>query len=177
SGAVVEVLEIQPEAAVVLDVDEMLSDEWRVPRLPVGREPHDLVLAGVDLEPRVVGEGRIEQPERMGKVNLAYYLDVLVHAQRERRRGPLSHTVHRENRGAVEGRWEERARGVAQVVFREYQPILPVDAAVDPGEFRTQQVLLEELLLEPHRQCSTERGEAVWRQRHVSLEQTVELEK
>ena len=39
-------------------------------RLAVGRQAHDLVLAGVDLEPGVVGEGGVEQPERVRKGNL-----------------------------------------------------------------------------------------------------------
>ena len=45
SRAVVEVLLVEPEAAVFLEVDQVLEDDVGVPRLAVGRESHDLVLA------------------------------------------------------------------------------------------------------------------------------------
>ncbi len=70
AGAVVEVVHVEPERAVVLEVDQVLADQRRRNRLAVGRQAHQLVLAGVDLEPGVVGEGRIEQPQRMREVDL-----------------------------------------------------------------------------------------------------------
>ena len=39
-------------------------------RLAIGREPHQLVLAGIDLEAGVIGEGGIEQPERVREMQL-----------------------------------------------------------------------------------------------------------
>ena len=63
--AVVEVVHVQPEAAIRLQVDQVLVDGIGVDRCAVRREPHQLVLAAVDLEAAVVGEGRVEQPERM----------------------------------------------------------------------------------------------------------------
>ena len=69
-GAVVEVLHVQAERAVVLEVDQLLEDEVGVARLAVGREAHQLVLAGVDLEAGEVGERGVEQPERVREVQL-----------------------------------------------------------------------------------------------------------
>ena len=48
----------------------LLEDQVGVPRLAVGGQAHQLVLAGVDLEAAEVGEGRVEQAERVGKVEL-----------------------------------------------------------------------------------------------------------
>ncbi len=120
-GAVVEVVQIQPETAVVLDVDELLLDELEILRLAVGGEPHHLVFARVDLEAGVVGEGGIEQPERVGEVDLADDLQSVAFAQRQRRRRPFAHAVHRQHRRALERRGEEGAGGMAQVVLGEQQ--------------------------------------------------------
>ena len=64
AGRVVEVALVEPERAVVLQVDQMLEDQVGVLGLAVGREAHHLVFAGVDLEAGVVGEGGVEQAER-----------------------------------------------------------------------------------------------------------------
>ncbi len=69
-GEVVEVLLIQPERAILLKVNQLFQDEIHVLGLAVRRETHHLVLAGVDLEPGVVGERRVEQPERVRPVEL-----------------------------------------------------------------------------------------------------------
>ena len=52
AGAVVEIALVQPEAAVVVEVDELVQDQRRVFGLAIGREPHHLVLAGIHLEAR-----------------------------------------------------------------------------------------------------------------------------
>ena len=70
AGAIIEIVQVQAERAVRLQVDQMVQDALREFRLAVGREPHHLVLAGVDLEAGVIGEGRVEQAERMRKVDL-----------------------------------------------------------------------------------------------------------
>ena len=69
-GAIVEIGHVEPERAVRLEIDQIVENELCVFRLAIGREPHHLVFAGVDLEAGVIGERRIEQPERMGKVDL-----------------------------------------------------------------------------------------------------------
>ena len=126
AGAVVEVVEVEPEGAVVLDVDQVLLDEIGVPRLAVRREPHHLVLARVHLEAGVVGERRIEQAERVGKVDLADDLEAVAAAERQRRGRPFADAVHRQHGRALERRREERARRVAQVMLGEQELRLPV---------------------------------------------------
>ena len=69
-GAVVEVLHVQPEGAVRLEVEQVVVDGLHVLRPPVGRQPHHLVLARVDLEAGVVGERRVEQAERVREGDL-----------------------------------------------------------------------------------------------------------
>ena len=126
-GAVVEVVQVQPEGAIVLDVDELLLDDVEILRLAVGREPHHLVFARVDLEAGVVGEGGIEQTERVREVDLADHLQAVAVSQRQRRRGPFADTVHRQHGRALERRREEGAGGMAQVVLGEQQLALPID--------------------------------------------------
>ena len=41
----IEVVHVEPDRAVVADVDELLADQACVLRLAVRREPHQLVLA------------------------------------------------------------------------------------------------------------------------------------
>jgi hypothetical protein len=68
--AVVEVRQVEPVAAVLAQVDQVLADLLLEARLAVGREPHQLVLAAVDLEAAVVGERRVEQAERVREADL-----------------------------------------------------------------------------------------------------------
>ena len=63
--AVVEVIHVEPEAAVGLEVDQALEDQVLVDRPAVGGQAHQLVFAAVDLEAAVIGERRIEQAERV----------------------------------------------------------------------------------------------------------------
>ena len=51
-----------------MNLDDMIPDRLNVARLAVRREAHHLVLARVNLEAGVVGERRIEHPERVRKL-------------------------------------------------------------------------------------------------------------
>ena len=61
--AVVEVVHVQPHAAVGLEIDHALANDIGVYRFSVRRETHQFVFAAIHLEAAVVGERRIEQPE------------------------------------------------------------------------------------------------------------------
>ena len=61
AGAIVEIRHVEPERAVRLEIDQIVEDELCVFRLAIGRESHDLVLAGVHLEAGVISERRIQQ--------------------------------------------------------------------------------------------------------------------
>ena len=69
-GAVVEVSLVEVERAVALEVDDGVEDLLRIFRLAVRREPHDLVLTRIDFEAQVVGEGGVEQADRVREVDL-----------------------------------------------------------------------------------------------------------
>src|SRR6185295_8941699 len=97
TSAIVEVVHVEAEASIRLQVDEMVQDRLHERGLPVRREPHDLVFAGVDLESGVIGERRIEQADRMGKMDLLVYLEIAATTLCERGRRPFPHSVHRQN--------------------------------------------------------------------------------
>ena len=75
--AVVEVVEVEPEAPIGLHVDQVLVDGFLVHRAPVRSEPHEFVFTAVDLEPAVVGERRVQKAERMRKREVVRQPDVV----------------------------------------------------------------------------------------------------
>ena len=141
SGAVVEVIEVQPERAVRFQVDQMVMNESGVLRLAVRRESHELVFARIDLESRVVRKRRIKQAERVRKVDFPLDDQLAAVPDGNGCRGPLPDAVHREHHGPVERRRIEGAGGVTQMMFGKQQP--PV-----PPEFgrKTLQLPLEQIL-------------------------------
>ena len=66
--AVVEVAHVEPEAAVRLQIDQVLEDLVAVNRLAVGSQAHQLVFAAVDLEAAIVGERRIQEAQASGEM-------------------------------------------------------------------------------------------------------------
>ena len=121
AGAIVEIGHVEPERAVGLQIDQMIENELCVFRLAVGREPHHLVFAGVDLEAGVIGRGRIQQAERMRKMDLLEDLEPVAVADRRRRRRPFADAVHGQHGGVLERRGIEGRRRVAQMMLAEQQ--------------------------------------------------------
>ena len=175
-GAIVEVGQVETEGSVGLEVDQMVENALRIPRRAVRREPHDLVLAGIHLEPRVIRKRRVQQAERVRKVDLATHFQRVAAPRRERRRGPFAHAVHRQNRRLVEGRREERARGVAQVMFREQQPVRPGLSRPGSAQFLDQQVAQKQLFPQPDGDRHAERFEPARRKCEIGLEKALEFE-
>ena len=125
--AVVEVGHVEPERAVVADLDELLLRiRVRVPGLAVGGQPHQLVLARVHLEPAVVGERRVQHPERVREPHLVGELrsgcpgPTPIELVR-----PLAHGVERQDGRLLERRREERAGRVRLVVIGEVRASPP----------------------------------------------------
>ena len=123
--AVVEILHVHPEAAVRLQVDQVLEDQVLIDGLSVRGQAHQLVFAAVDLETAVVGERRIEQPQRMRELQLPQQPQLVAFADAERRRAPLAHAVNGQDGGPLEGAGKESAGGMAFVVVGEDQPRVP----------------------------------------------------
>jgi hypothetical protein len=156
----------------------MVLDLLGISGLAVRRESHHFVLAGIHPEPGVIRECGVEQTEGVREVDLANDLEILAVAERKRGRRPLAHTVHRQDRGALERRGIERARRMAEMVLGEEQLLAPVDAVAERfGHVVHEQALLEELLAYPDGQGLAERREAAWREREVRLQQPFEFEK
>ncbi len=105
-----EVLHVELERAVLVQVDHVAHDPLEVDGLPVGRQPHHLVLGAVDLEPQVVREGAVEQAQRVGEPDLLEQRDVGAAAHAEAGGRPLADAVHGEDRRFLEGRDEENTR-------------------------------------------------------------------
>jgi len=100
---VVEIALIEPEASVLLDVNQVLLDQVCVHGLSVRSEAHQLVLAGVHPEPREIGEGGIQHADRMREPNLLEQLDAIALAFSDGRRRPFTDPIHGENRRLFEG--------------------------------------------------------------------------
>ena len=145
TDAVVEIRDIQPERSVVLEVDQVVEDEVAVDRLAVGRQAHQLVLARVDLEARVIGEGRIEQAERVGKMDLLDGRQGRPLANADRRRRPFADPVHGQDHGLVERRGIKRAGSVGLMMLGEQQLVPQVRAGRVRPKLPDQKILLEEL--------------------------------
>ena len=175
-GGVVEIALVEPVGAVRLEVHQRVEDQVLEARLTVGREPHDLVLAAVDPEARVIGEGRVEQPQRMGKAQLLDHLERRAPADGDRRRRPFPDPVQRQHQRLVEGRGIEGAGRVAVVMPGEQQPVRRVEGRIDALELPGHQVLLEQLLADPDRHRHAEGPEAARRVGHVGLQQPLELQ-
>src|SRR5262245_66665569 len=117
--AVVEVFHVEMKCAVVLKIDELVENEVAVLRLPVRREPHHLVLAGIDGKSGVVGKSRIQESERMWEMQLCVDRQFVAASDGDRRRRPFADTVERQYDRLLERGREKRAGRVADVVLAE----------------------------------------------------------
>ena len=100
--AEVEVAHVQAQRPVLAKIDQFIEDLPHKARLAVGRQAHHFVLARIHLEPGVVGERGVEETDRIGKMQLVENLEVVSSADADRRRRPLSHTIHRQDRRMLE---------------------------------------------------------------------------
>jgi len=66
----IKTIQIQPKRAIGFQIHEVLVDRLHIFRLAIWREAHQLVLAGIDAEPTVRSERRIEQAERVREAQL-----------------------------------------------------------------------------------------------------------
>ena len=148
AGAIIEIVHVETESTVGFQIDEVIEEQIDVLRLAVGRKPHHLVFAGVDLEPKVIGQRRIEQAERVGKVQFLEDLEMIAAADAGGRRGPLPHSVHGEHRRLGKGRSEKSRGRVALMMLGKQQPF-DIGAGAELLELVAQENFLKQLLLEP----------------------------
>ena len=62
-----EIVQVQPNASIFMNLDEMVANSLEVCRLAVWGEPHDFVLALIHRESSEVSKGGVQKPQRMGK--------------------------------------------------------------------------------------------------------------
>ena len=118
--AVVEVVHVQPEAAVVPQLEQMTRDQILVERPAVRRESHQFVFAAVHLEAAVIRERRIQKTERVRELDVTVQLDPVAAADAERGRAPLADAVERQDRRFLERTRKKGAGGVALVMVGEH---------------------------------------------------------
>ena len=176
SGTVVEIAHVQTERPVFLDINQVFEDQLAELGLAVGRKAHDLVLAGIDLEPGVVREGRIEQTQGVGKTDLAFDADPASVSDAGRGGGPLPNAVHRQDDRLVEGRWIKGTGGMAEMMLGEQKLRSPVGIRVDLAQVLEKQPLQEQLFLQPQRHGLEEGAEATRREHQIGLDQPLELD-
>ncbi len=160
-GQVPEVLPVDRERAVLVQVDEVLEDGVDEAGLAVGGQAHELVLAGVDPEAAVVGEGGVEQAQGVGEVELADHLDLVAPADADAGGGPLPHAVEGQDGRGLERRREEGRGGVALVVLGV--PEVPGSVVTESRQLGLDALADPQLLPQPDRHRPVEGGEAVRR--------------
>ena len=103
SLTIIEVLHVHSEGAVFLQIEQVFGDQVRVKRLSVRGKPHQFVFARVDLESTEVRKGRVEQSQRVRKVQLVRKLDLVPVTGAKTSGGLLAYAIKRENRRLIEG--------------------------------------------------------------------------
>src|SRR6185369_45140 len=118
-------------------------------RVAVGCEPHQLVLAGIDLEAEVVCNRGIQEAERMGKSQFLENRDLIALAVADGSGCPFADTVNGEDGSFPEWGWIEGAGGMGKVVFCKEQFYLFGNRAVDSFKPVHKKLFQEKLLFDP----------------------------
>ena len=182
AGGVVEILLVQPEGSVGPDIDEPTPDQCGIALDPIGPgiavrgKPHQLVLAGVDPEAQEVGEGRVQEADRVREVQLAEDGQPVLMPVANRSGRPFPHPIDGHHRRLGEGRRIEGARRVGKMVLGEEKPGPLAIKALDTAELLQDEPLEQQLLLDPDRHGGEEGPEAPRSEGVVRLEQALELE-
>src|SRR5262245_4116756 len=113
-----EVVQVELEAAICGNSHELVN-LVDVAWFPEWRHAHHLVLTVIDLEAEEGGEGAVEQAERVRKPNLVGDPDRVALADASGRGRPLAHAIDREYGGFLEGRAQEGARCMRQMMLTE----------------------------------------------------------
>ena len=169
AGHEIEVAQVEAEGAVWLEIDQLRQDQVAKDRFAVGGETHHFVFPGVDPKTEVVGEGGVEQAERMRETQIGQQLDPVPFPAADACRRPFPHPIDRQHRRVFEGRREKRGGGVGFVMLREndcaFKFELPANDVLEP-----------DLLLHPDRHGLEERAQPERRAGQVGGKQPVELQ-
>jgi len=102
--------------AVGLELDRGFEKTAEPLRVPVGREPHDLVFVGVEVEPQVQRHDRVQDADRVRHADLEYPVQIAVTPVIHARALGLAHAVDHDDETLVPSRRVVRARRVRRVV-------------------------------------------------------------
>ena len=112
----------------------------------------------------------------MREVQFLAHLQMIAASERDRCGRPFADSVHGEDHGLLERGRKERGCRVALVVLREQELALPIEVGVERPQLVAQQLLLEQLLLQPERDRHAKGAKALGRKREIGFEQALELE-
>src|SRR6266550_5117570 len=114
----------------------------------------------------------------MWKPDLPVYLQLVASADRDRRRCPFADAIHCQHGRALEWRRKKCACRVTEVMLRKQQALVPVDGRCrsDSSKLPHEHGFLKQLLRQPQRKRRRKAREPARRERHVGLEQPIELE-
>ena len=171
SLAVIEILHVHPETAVGFQIHQVTPDQVGLHGRAIRCKAHELVFAAVDLESAVVGERGVEQTERMGKLQLVKQANPVPVTHTQRGRAPFAHAVNGEDRRRFERAGEERAGGMAFVVFGKNE-----SGTARGGKVTPQDAPQMKFVLQPDRHGLPETPKAPRRVGQVGFQQPIELE-
>ena len=95
---VIEVVLIECERPILTNLDQLTTDDIDVFGLPVRSQAHDLVLTGIYFEAGEVCEGRVQESEGIGPMDLTPQLDFVVTTQSKRSGCPFSDPIDGQDR-------------------------------------------------------------------------------
>ena len=168
-----EVAHVEVVAAVVFEVDDLQESlvvlVFLAVHLAVRREAHDLVLGVVDAESEVCGDRGVEEAEGVRELDVLDEVDVVVLADADGGRAPLSDAVDGHDRRLLERAEQERGRGVREVVL----DVQDIAFVLEPFLYGARDA---QLLVDPRWRAVQECLEAARERLDVLGEQALELE-
>src|SRR3989338_5273003 len=129
--AITEVVHVHPVRSILFQIDKMVQDRLGVDGLPVRRQSHQFILAGIDPKTKIVGKRRVQEPERVRKMDLRVDLHAVSLPGTKACRRPLSHAVDGEEGGAFKRRGVERGRGMGLMMFGKKYRTLVLERLLD----------------------------------------------
>ena len=126
----IEALGVEREAAAGAVADDGAHGGEQA-GLAVRSQPHDLVLVGIHPEAEIRGDRRVEEPERIGELDLLEEREVGVLPPTIRGGRPLADAVHGQDRGLGESGEVKGARRVGGVMLEGVDPPLEAEHLSD----------------------------------------------
>jgi hypothetical protein len=174
--AIIEIGLIEPEGAVRFQVDKLFQDQSGKLRLSIWRKPHQFVFTRIHPKSGVVSECRIEQAERVGKVQFLVNPEIVAGSDRKRRRRPFANPVHHQNGGVLKRRRIERRRGMGKMVLSE-QNARWIEIGRYFCELAGEPFFLKQLFAQPDRDRHLKGPQSPRGERDIGLQQPLELQK